>query len=211
MCFDSKATVDNTVQQGMLDEAKQARLAEEARQQRIRDGMATIDSSFAPFDNNFFQGIRDNYMAYQQPQLDNQFKNASDGLTFALARAGTLNSSIAGDKQARLTSRYDNGLASILSQAQQSADATKARIGAEKSGLVSMLNATGDASRIGNEATARTQMFFNPVPTYNPIGDIFGGVATGVGQYLNTQKNQRIYDTYFGGGNGGSSSRVIGG
>ena len=194
-----KPKVDNSIQEQMLADAQRARDEETARAERIKTGTATIDANFGQFDDGFYDKYRDSYTGFYQPEIDNQFGDAKDQLTFALARAGTLNSSMAGDKQADLQTAYDTQQATTLSQAENAVANLKSNVNAEKSNLVSLLNATGDADRASNEALARSQQLFQSQPAYNPLGDIFAGAASGVGSYYAGQNNQRAYDTYFGG------------
>ncbi|GKT32077.1 hypothetical protein ADUPG1_006328, partial [Aduncisulcus paluster] len=161
-------------------------------QDAIGKGLFTGTKTVSGFDQSYFDNVKSDYMDYYQPQLDKQFGTATDNLTFALARAGTLNSSIAGQKQADLTTRYTDNLASLLSQASGAADDARNKLNSEKSSMISLLNSTGNADMVGNEALARTQMLQNQRPTYNPIGDVFGGAAMGVGQYLQNQQNRSI-------------------
>jgi hypothetical protein len=207
-----KPKVDDSIQREMLADSREARAREEARQERIRQGTGRVDETFSQFNDDFFRGIRDNYMDFYQPQADEQFRRAGDQLSFGLARAGTSNSSIAARNQADLTTRYNDTLASLLSQATGEADRQRSRVQGEKSSLVSLLNATGDADRISNEALARTQQLYQERPAYNPIGDIFGGFAQGLGGAMNTINQRRAYNAYMGTGTGGtgSSSRIVG-
>jgi len=152
------------------------------------------------FDDAFFGGQRDAYMDFYQPQLDDQFGQAKDQLTYALARAGTLNSTLAADKSADLTKKYDVQKASVLSQANDQVAQNRSRINNEKSALVAQLNATGDANRVSNEALSRTQQMYNEAPAYNPLGDIFSGVAAGIGNYVNARNDVNAYNSYFGNG-----------
>jgi hypothetical protein len=192
MCFAPKPRVDTTVQEAQVKEAADARAAEEARQARIRAGNASIDTAFSGFDDNFYGGKAKAYSDYYMPQVEDKFADARKNLTFALARAGTLNSSIAGEKNADLLKQYELQRATIQNQATSEANALRTRIGNEKSTLVSQLNATGDADRAANEATSRTQMLFNEAPSYNPLGDIFSGVAAGIVQWRTAQQNEAI-------------------
>lgn len=195
----SKPKVDNSYQQQMLADAAQARADEEARQARIREGTASIDANFSQFDDGFFGGYRDKYLGYYQPELDRQFSDAQDQLTYALARAGTLNSTMAGDRQARLKTAYDTERASLLSKAEGAAADLRGQVGQEKSSLVSLLNATGDANRASNEALSRSQQLFRSQPTFSALPDLFAGLASGVGNYYAGMNNRQAYDTYFGG------------
>ena len=205
MCFGGPK-VDNSVQQQQLEEAAQARQREEERQARVTSGSAKLDQIFSGFDDNFYDARRAAYTGFYKPQLDDQFRSAQDQLTFSLARAGTLNSTMAADKQGELKNKYDVQNASIISQADGEAAALRQRINNEKSALVAQLNATGDADRVSNEALGRTQQMFHEKPAYSPIGDIFSGVAAGIGNYYNARQNTAMHNAYFG-ANSPSGSR----
>lgn len=150
------------------------------------------DKVIEGFDDKFFQKRRDAYMGYYQPQMDTKFKEAREALEYALARAGTSNSSIAGEKMAELQRQYAENQAAISSKADADVNGFRSRIANEKSALVSQLNATGDADRAGNEATQRTQMLMKDVPEYNPLGDIFSGVANTVGGFARAAQDREI-------------------
>lgn len=183
----------------MLRDAERARAEEEARKARIKAGTDRIDANFAQFTPDFYDTYRDNYMGFYQPEIDRKFADAQDQLTYALARAGTLNSSMAGQKQAELAAAYDTQRAITLSEANAATDSLRSSVANEKSGLVSLLNATGDADRAANESLARSQQLFQKQPSYNPLGDIFAGIASGIGSYAEAQRQRQMYDTYFGG------------
>ncbi len=207
-----KPDVDNSIQEQMLADSKRAREEEEARAARIRTGTAKIDNDFGKFDDNFYTGFRDNYTGFYQPELDRKFTDARDDLTFALARAGTLNSSMAGQKSADLSTAYDVNRASILSDADGAAADLRANVNNEKSGLVSLLNATGDADRASNEALARSSQLLQTQPRFNPLGDIFAGVTSGIGNYFAGRQDRAATDTYFNGRSASAGSgRTVGG
>lgn len=207
----SKPKVDKSASRAAAADAASARAAEEARQQRITAGTNQINDTFAQFDDAYFDGFKQAELDYYQPQLDNQFADAKKNLTFSLARAGTLNSSVAAEKQADLTTSYNDNLASILSQATANANAQRDRVASEKSSLVSMLNSTGNQTNAVNNALARSSAISAERPSYNPLGDMFGGAANGIGQYLQNQQAQNAYNNYRTSvGGTGSSSRIVG-
>jgi hypothetical protein len=195
----------------MMADAEDARQKEEARKARIEAGTAAVDENFAQFDDGFFNDYRDTQMDYFRPQVDKQFGQARDDLTYAFARNGTLNSSMAGQKQADLTTSYNDNLGSILSQATSAADGLKSNINSEKSSLIAQLNATGNADRVSNEALSRSQQIFQKQPSYNPLGDLFGGVTKGVGAVKYGNDQRAALDTYYGTGSAGSAgnSRIV--
>lgn len=204
-----KANVDTSVQDQMLADSRKARAEEEARQARIKAGGQKIDQAFSGFDNGFYDGYRDKQVALYQPELNDKFNRANSDLTFALARAGTLNSTIAGDKQADLLTAYDTNRAGILSRAQGAANTMRGNVANEKSNLVSMLTSTADADRASNEALARSATLLQDSPGYSPLGDIFAGIASGIGNYYAGQQNQQAYNTYFGAPAAGTNGRIV--
>lgn len=204
-----KPDVDNSLQRQAQQDAATARAEEEARQARITAGTAQIDDTFGGFDDGFFNGYRDSILNFSQPQLDRQFGDARDELTFSLARAGTLNSSVAGQKQAELTSAYDTSMADLLANAQNQTNSLRGQVENERSSLLSLLNATGDADRASNEALSRSQVLFEAQPDYSLLPDIFSGVASGIGAFSQNQQRQQVLDTYFGGSNSSGSSRIV--
>jgi len=202
MCLSPK--VDRSIQAQQQQEAAEARAREEARQARIREGTAKIETQFGQFDDDFFAQRRAAYNDYYQPQLEDKFKNAQEKLTFALARAGTLNSTLAAERNADLLRDLDVQRATINSKAENDVNQFRGRIQNEKSALVSQLNATSDADRASNEALARTQYLQQNTPEYSPLGDIFLGVASGIGNYLAGREDAAILSA---GGVSGRSPR----
>lgn len=206
MC--GKPKVDDSLQRQMAEDAAKARADEEARKARITAGTQKIDQTFAGFNDGFFTGFRDRVIGMSQPELTDKFNNARSGLAYALARAGTSNSTIAGDKQADLQKTYDANRAGIISRADSQTTDLRQQMANEKSSLVSLLNATGDADRASNEALARSAVLFQKQPDYQPLGDIFAGAASGIGSYLSGADNRRAYNTYFKPQQG--SGRIVG-
>ena len=201
---------DNTLEQQMLAEAEEARKREEERQARIKTGLTSIDATFAPFNDAYYGDRKTAFLDFYRPQLDDQFSDAKDQLTFGLARNGILNSTMAGDQSAKLSKDYATNWASIVSKADADVNNLKSNVANEKSALVQQLNATADADRVTNDALSRTQQMFQQRPDYNPLGDIFAGVGDAFGNYSNAVTNRAIYDTYFGTGRSGNgASRVV--
>lgn len=200
---------DNTLEKQMLAEAEEARKREEERQARIKSGLTSIDATFAPFDDSFYGERKSAFLDFYRPQLDDQFADAKDQLTYALARNGILNSTMAGDQSAKLSKDYATNWASIVSKADADVNNLKSNVANEKSALVQQLNATADADRVTNDALGRTQQMFQQRPDYNPLGDIFAGVGDAFGNYNTAVQNRAIYDAYFGPRGSSNASRVV--
>jgi hypothetical protein len=185
----SKGDINEQMFNFQKREAERAREEETERKHKIKKGMAKIDTAFAGFDDNFYNTREAAYKGFYTPQLTDQFTKARENLTFALSRAGTLNSTVAGQKSADLTKDYDVNVGLINSKAAADRAATQGKINEEKSALVSQLNATAQANQVGDQATARTQQLASEAPDYNPLGDIFFGAAQGVGGLVQSAQN----------------------
>jgi hypothetical protein len=176
-------------------EAERARKEENQRAKQINRGTKSINQSFKGFDKGFFDQRQAAYTGFYKPQLQDQYKKARENLTFALARAGTLNSTVAGEKSAEITRDFTTNSALIDSKALADRTAAEGRIADEKSALIAQLNSTADAKRVGNEATSRTAQLATEAPEYNPLGDIFYGAAQGIGGMAQAAQNATYMQT----------------
>jgi len=163
-------------------EAKKARKAEEARQARIRAGTEEINKVFdGNFTDDFFGDRRGSFVEFARPQVDEQFGDATEQLTYQLARNGTLNSSIAGDQTADLNRQYDIQLQDITDQARQYESTARTAVEDARANLIATLNATGDAEGAANAALARSTAL-SSTPAYSPVGQLFTDFTAGLGQ-----------------------------
>ena len=88
MCFSSNAASNAADSQAK---------AEAARQKAITQGMGAIDSSFAGFNDDFYNKQAQAYSDYYTPQVNKQYQTAGQNTLFGLTRSG-LNDSSAGAK-----------------------------------------------------------------------------------------------------------------
>lgn len=193
----SSPKVDNTIPNMMKQEAAAARKKEAERAAALKAGLASINTQFQGFGDDFYGGRRNAILDYYQPQLDDQMKKARDAMTFAFARAGTLNSTMAGDRSADLTKQYDLQKAGLVANAEGDAANLRNSVANQKSALISQLNATGDANQVANDALASTQQIYAQRPNYSPLGDIFGGAAQGIGNMINANQQASYRQAYF--------------
>lgn len=210
--FNSKPQVDNTVTNLMKQEALEARQREEQRQADIKTGLTSINDQFKGFNDAFYKTRENNILDYYKPQLDTQFDKAKDQLTYAFARAGTLNSTAAADRNADLKTQYDLQNAGLVSNAKSDANNLRASVNNQQQNLISQLNASADANQAANNATAATSQIYQNQPTYSLLGDIFGGLTSGIGNWINANQNASYRQTYFGptSAGGSGSQRTVG-
>lgn len=161
------------------------------------------------FDDAFYNSRKQAYMDYATPQLEDQYKDQQESLTFALARNGVLNSSVAANKVGKLSQQYSLRRGEVADQAVDLERQTKAEIERARGDLIAGLNATADPGEAGRAALAASSRL-TMAPSFSPLGELFSNTTAGL---VENQDRQR-YNTggsspsLFGRGN---SSRVVGG
>ena len=137
-------------------EAAAARADEQARQARIREGTARVNSTFErQFDDSFFNKQRDNYVNYATPQLDDQRGEANKELIFAMDRGGQLDGSARASLAGELQKKYNLQRQKIQDDALNFRTSAMTNVEDARSNLVATLNATGDAQGAANSALSR--------------------------------------------------------
>lgn len=199
---------DNSAQQQQQQNmqmiaAMQAQQAEADRQRRLQQGNAAIDGAFSGFDDGFYNKYRDSITGYYMPQIENQYNDARDKLTFALARAGTLRSSVAADKQAGLAEQNALNEAGVLNKADQQAADLKTRVASEKANAQQQLRATEDPSIAANLATTASRNIQTTNPDLSPLSGVFDIGAIGAAGAVQGYNNQQLYNAYGMPGGGG--------
>lgn len=162
-------------------QATQARADEVARQDQIRRGTSAINDTFGQFNDDFFGNLRNSFTNYARPQLDKQFGDARDQLTFNLARSGTLDSSMRGTQNADLQERYDTNLQDITDQGRAYEAEARTNVERQRANLLTTLQSTADATGASNSAMAQAAALATP-PSYSPLGQLFQDGTSMLGQ-----------------------------
>lgn len=163
------------------NEARLAREEEQKRQEKIRQGTSRVNEIFdGQFDDNFLAGRRKAFLDYASPQLNDQYGDASKELTFSLARNGTLDSSVRGQKVGELQKLFDLNKQQLADQALASEGEARNAVESARSGLITTLNATGDATGAANSALARSSALSQPA-AYSPLSNLFADFTSGLG------------------------------
>ena len=104
------------------------------------------------FDDAFYNAYKQKVLDYYQPDEQRQYDAAQRDLTYSLARAGTLQSSTAADKQGELA--YNDALqkANIVANANTQEGNLKSQIQANKQSLINQLYSTEDPTLTANLA-----------------------------------------------------------
>jgi hypothetical protein len=155
---------------------------EKERQQRITQGMASIDRAFKGFDQPFYDKQSAAYREFARPQFDRQYGEALDQLHYALTRAGIQNSSAAGKAGGDLTFQRNLGEQAMEEQAIAAANEAKAKVQQTRQLLSAQLNADANASQAAQSAAAQASIL-GARPNFSPIGNLFANVTAGLSNY----------------------------
>ena len=150
------------------------------------------------FDDAFYQSYGEKVLDYYQPDEQRQYESAQRDLKYNLARAGTLQSSTAADKQGELA--YNDALqkANIVANANTQVGNLKNQIQSNKESLINQLYATEDPTLTANLAESSAQASRLQDPNLTPAAALFTPALTAVGGVAQGYTNP--YSLY-GGGN----------
>lgn len=151
----------------------QTKADEAARQGRITQGQGAIDSAFSNFNDGYYNKYASDYSGYYTPQLDEQYGQAKQNLTYVLAGKGLTQSSIGAKMFGDLQKRYDDTKLQVASQGADAVRSLKSNIESNKNDLYSLNTSSADPSAISNRALASASAL-TAAPTYQPLGDVFG-------------------------------------
>ena len=167
------------------------------------------------FDDDFYNKFTNAQLGYYMPAEDRQFTQAQTGLDYGLARAGTLNSSIADTKLADLTYQDTMNKAQIQSTADTATAQLRDTVASDKNQAINQLYSTENPSTAASTAAGLVNNVQLTTPQLNPIGQLFTPIAVGTGNALAGYTNPASYLPSTGGGvastpsGGGGSSNVI--
>lgn len=160
----------------MQSQVDQQKADAQARADAITTGKQNIDNAFSGFDDNFFNQLSNNYQSYAKPQLDDQYDQAKKDITYALARKGTLNSSVAGDEFGQLAKQYATNQTSIAGTGADYANNARRSVAADKSDVTNQLISTGDPDAASASALSSAKVLGMP-PSFSPLGNLFTNVS----------------------------------
>ena len=137
------------------------------------------DPASAGFNDEWYDKYRNAMTNYYMPDVKRQYGDANKELTYRLASAGTLNSSIATANQADLARQNLENKAMIADKADTAVGDMKQVISDEKAKLVSAANAAEDPTNAANTALATVSNLQLKQPDLTPLGEIFKIAAIG--------------------------------
>lgn len=185
MCKPSKPKRDNSAQIAAQKEAE--------RQARIKTGQSNIDSAFAGFNDDFYQGYQDDYLGYYTPQIDDQYSDAVKRLTLQLAQTGNLTGSVGANQLGDLQKFYDTQKTSLTNRALDATNTLRGDIDARKSQLYADNRASADPGSAASAAASAVQ-FLQPTAPSSPLANVFGDFFSNLGNVAAINNARRYRD-----------------
>ena len=182
MCFGgSSSGVQKQLAQMQLQQSQQATQDAATKASALTAGMSNINNAFGGFNDDYFNNLAKNYTDYATPQLQDQYDLSKKNITYALARGGNLNSSVAGDQQALLDKENATNLEDIAGTAQDYANTARQNVQSQKQNVVSQLDASYDPDAANTEALSSAKSLAVPV-SFSPLGNMFSDIAAAAAQ-----------------------------
>jgi len=168
---------------------------EQQRQNNIKAGYDQIQQIFGGFNDDFYNTRSTAYTDYAQPQLDKQYEEAVKQLTFALARNGRLDSSVAGEQRAKLQEDYDTQKTALADRALSYGKDARTAVEGSRADLVSLNSNLANPATIANEAQNRLAGL-QAMPNFEPLAPLFVNIGEGLGTQAELERrNQSRYNT----------------
>jgi hypothetical protein len=145
------------------------------------------------FDPGFYDKFRQAQLDYYLPQEGEQYNTARSGLAYSLARAGTLNSSIAGTDVAKLANQDQINKAQIAAQADNQTGQLRNTVQQDQQSALNQLYSTEDPTVSANTAENMVANAQLTKPLLNPAGALFTPIIAGVGNAMTGFTNPYAY------------------
>lgn len=175
-------------------QADEARVKEEERQQRIRDGLQRIDQQFAGFDDRFYDQRAQQVTDYYMPQYQDQYEQARREMVYNLARAG-ISGSASADLNARLERDAAIARGDIANRAATARGELQSQVADQRGQLERELQASSDSDLAAQNATSRVMQFRSSTPDLSPLSAVLQGINYAAGNYARGQaagESQRL-------------------
>lgn len=142
---------------------------------------------------DFYNKYRQSIMDYYMPQEGQQYNDARSSLGYSLARAGTLNSSIAGTDVGKLANQDAINRAQIAAGADTQTGALRSQVQNDEQTALNQLYSTEDPTLASNTASNLLANAQLTKPLLNPAGALFAPITAGVGNALTGFLNPTAY------------------
>ena len=159
-----------------------------------------------PFGGDFYNKYNQSILDYYLPQEGQQYNTARSSLSYSLARAGQLNSSVAGMDVGNLANQDAINRAQIASGADTQTAGLRSTIQNDEQTALNQLYSTEDPSVAANTAQNMVANANLTKPLLNPAGALFAPITVGVGNALSGFTNPLAYINPSAGGVGSTGA-----
>lgn len=160
--------------------AAQFRAEQEARERRITQGAGSINSSFdSQFNDDFYGGIKNAFLEYANPQLEQQLEQQKRDLAFALARSGTSQSAEAARRKSMLDEQTQLAQTQLADKAMGYANNQRDAVENARSALLSQNTASADPAAAAAQAASRAAAL-SQMPEFSSLGVLFQNITDGL-------------------------------
>ena len=166
----------------------------------------TPGTSNSPFGSDFYDNYTNSILNYYMPQEGQQYDTARSSLSYSLARAGQLNSSVAGMDVGNLANQDAINRAQIASGADTQTAALRSTVQNDEQTALNQLYSTEDPSVAANTAQNMVANANLTKPLLNPAGALFAPITVGVGNALSGFTNPLAYINPSAGGVGSTGA-----
>lgn len=143
--------------------------------------------------SDFYTKYTKAMLDYYLPQEDQQYTQARSNLAYQLARAGSLNSSVAGMDVGKLAQQDEINQAQIGAQADNATGQLRTQMQQDQQAALNQLYSTEDPSVSASTAENMVANAQLTKPLLNPVGALFTPLSVGVGTALSGFTNPYAY------------------
>lgn len=172
-------------------QAKKARLEEEARQNRIRQGTIKTRSQFSAFDDKYYADKLKEFQNAYNPDVEDKYKVAYGQMQNALLRSGLFaNERVSAQKEKEASKAKADALDQVTTSGLQAEQQRKNDLAFAENTVLSQLANTGDATAAFNSASARIREQNTPYVT-PMLGQIFQDLSAGLSTQADLERNNQ--------------------
>lgn len=151
----------------------------------VNSDIKSVDSAFAPFNDDYYSGFTKSYENAMNPQLDFQYGRANDKLGATLAGTDRDQGSTGADANANLYQTYGNARAGIANSAVDATNQLRGTVNNAKNTMYGLAEQATDPLSLATQAQATAGSIVAP-QSYPGLGNVFGDVLSPIASGLKT-------------------------
>lgn len=161
------------------EQRRQEELAAQQRENLIGLGDYMISDAFGnTFNDDYYNNYQQSSLDYYMPQLQDQYQDARENVTFDLARKGTLQSSTAGETFGDLSKRFEQQKGDVTNRVQDMVDQAREAASQARSSLQQYNQSVADPRQVDQRLTDSIDRVQAQAPETTPLGQAFSDYLT---------------------------------